>query len=385
MKNKIVRIEKDIWDSYNNSINVGLYTGLSGLILFYDCLYEAYPLEEYENKLLAVIEKANQLIEEGIDSVSLCSGIAGYGLALLRLKNKSIDIDEDYFDSIDAIFLDDFQQLYKSNNFDFLHEAMGMAMYFIERYKVNKNKNSFEILTIFFQDLVLKINTDFKNVLVKSGENRGEHYSFGVAHGVASYVNFLIYFKENISAINVDISRPLKICINFLMSYKKYDIESKQYFANVFLPETNSSIPSRLSWCQGDVGISNSIFNAGTFLNDKELINEAILLMNQSTKIKFEDSGVNDFGFCHGSAGLVIQYYLASKKYNIDYSSSIDYWLEVLEKQTNNFEEFLCYDNLNKKYQPEINLLLGSAGLGLTLLTLENKIGTKWLETFNLY
>ncbi|EKT3958248.1 hypothetical protein NTJ28_002254, partial [Flavobacterium psychrophilum] len=164
MKDKILKIEKNIWNAYNKENNIGLYNGLSGFILFYDSLYKAYPVEEFENKLLAVIEKANELIEEKQNSISLCSGIAGYGLTLLRLKADSIDISEDYFESIDTFLLEDFEFLSESNNFDFMHEAMGIAMYFIERYKLNKNSVVAEVLDVFAEKLIYQINIDFKNV-----------------------------------------------------------------------------------------------------------------------------------------------------------------------------------------------------------------------------
>jgi hypothetical protein len=381
----VLKIEKDIWVAFGKENRIGLYLGLSGYILFYDSLYKAYPVEEFENKLLAVIEKTNVLIEEGKSSISLCSGVAGYGLTLLRLKSSSIDISEDYFESIDAFLLEDFELLCESNNFDFMHEAMGIAMYFIERYKVNENLNAVSVLRVFAEKIINKINHDFKKVLVKSDESRGNYYSFGLAHGVASYLNFLIYLKTHFAALNTDISGTLRVCVDFLVSYKKYDTETKQYYANVISIETNKIIPSRLSWCQGDLGVSNALYNTGVFLNDSSLIKEAIALMNHSATISFEDSAVNDFGVCHGSAGILIQLYLASKKYNIDYSKEIDRWYETLKKQTNNFEEFLWFDNSSNQYIPETNLLVGSVGLGLILLTIENKIDTKWLEVINLY
>jgi hypothetical protein len=385
IEDKILKIEKNIWDAFSKENRIGLYLGLSGVILFYDCLYEAYPVEEFENKLLAVIEKTNELIEEGQSSISLCSGVAGYGIALLRLKNSSLDISEDYFESIDAFLLEDFEILCESNDFDFMHEAMGIAMYFIERYKFKKNTAITTVLRIFAENLIQKININFKNVLIKSDESRGDYYSFGLAHGVASYLNFLIYLKTHFTALNTDISRTLRVCVDFLVSYKKYDTETRQYYSNVISIETNKIIPSRLSWCQGDLGVSNALYNTGVFLDDTPLINEAIALMNHSATINFEDSAVKDFGVCHGSSGILIQFYLASKKYNIDYSQEIDRWFETVKKQTNNFEEYLWYDNRSNLYIPETNLLVGSVGLGLTLLTIENKIDTKWLEIINLY
>jgi hypothetical protein len=385
IEDKILKIEKNIWDAFSKENRIGLYLGLSGVILFYDRLYEAYPVEEFENKLLAVIEKTNELIEEGQSSISLCSGIAGYGIALLRLKNSNIDISEDYFESIDDLLLEDFVLLCESNGFDFMHEAMGVAMYYIERYRSNKNSTVVNVLSVFAEKFISKINNDFKKVLVKSDESRGDYYSLGLAHGVASYLNFLIYLKRHFTALKTDISGTLRVCVDFLVSYKQYENHSKQYYANVFSLKTKKIIPSRLSWCQGDLGMSNALYNTGDFLNDTILIDEAISLMNNSATISFDDSAINDFGVCHGSSGILIQLYLASKKYNIDYSQEIDRWYETLKKQTKNFEEYLWFDNRSNQYIPETNLLVGSVGLGLTLLTIENKIDTKWLEIINLY
>ncbi|EKT3958358.1 hypothetical protein NTJ28_002369, partial [Flavobacterium psychrophilum] len=219
----------------------------------------------------------------------------------------------------------------------------------------------------------------------KFEESRGNYYSLGMAHGVASYLNFLIYLKTHFTALNSDISKTLRVCVDFLVSYKKYDPKTKQYYANCFLLEENQFLPSRLSWCQGDLGVSNALYNTGVFLDDPILIEEAIALMNHSVSITFTDSGVDDFGFCHGSTGILVQFYLASKKYNIDYNQEIDHWVEIVKKQTNNFEEYLWYENSSNLYKPKYDILVGAVGLALTLLTIENKIDTKWLEIFNLH
>jgi lantibiotic modifying enzyme len=384
---KLLKIEKNIWDDFikNDTDNIGLYVGLSGIILFYDSLFEAYPIEEYENKLLEVIEKVNEVIEVKQDSMTLCTGVAGYGLVLLRLKNKSIDIDEEYFETIDDILIEEFELLCSKNGFDFMHEAMGVAMYFIERYKISKNDKIAAILSNFSRDFIHKINADFKNVLVKNDDNRGDYYSLGLAHGVAGYLNFLLYLHKHFPTSDADIRTALRTCIEFLFSYKGFDDRSNQYYANVYSLKTKNFIPSRLSWCQGDLGVSNALYNTGVFLDDDSLINEAIELMNHSVSLDFKNSYINDFGFCHGSSGVLIQFYLAQKKYNIDYSQKIDYWFEILKEQTSNFEEYPWYSNREEKYFPEMNLLVGAVGLGLTILTVEDKISTNWLEMFNLH
>lgn len=384
----LFKIEKNIWKAFKQDKNgIGLYTGLSGTILFYDCLFDAYKEDEFEDKLSEVIEKTNQLIEENQNSIlnSLCSGLAGYGLTLLRLKNKNIDISEEYFENIDDFLVDDFKALYESNSYDFLHEAMGVAMYFIERYKVNKNKIIVTILNSFAKDLISKINNNFHAIIIKTDQSRGKHFSLGIAHGIAAYLNFLIYLKTNCKELDVEISQCLKVCIDFLLANKKYDNRTKQYFANVVMMSDAEGLHSRLSWCQGDLGISNALFNAGVYLQDDLLIKEAVFLLNNCSKITLEHSGVVDFGFCHGSSGVLIQFFLASKKYNVDYSEAIDRWYLTLKEQTENFEKYPWYSNQDKQYFTEMDLLVGAVGLGLTLLTVDSKLETKWLEIFNLH
>ena len=386
---RIFKIENTLWEYYknDNSTNVGLYIGLSGFILFYDSLYEVYKNDEFEEKLLEIIEKTNEIIEEQQNGIfsTLCSGIAGYGLVLSRIKNKNIDISEEYFESIDSLLLDDFIEFYESNRYDFMHEAMGVAMYFIERYKKSGNKGIEDVLLDFSKSLITKIHDNFQDILIKTNEGRGKHYSLGIAHGIAGYVNFLIYLKKHFSPLNIEISESLKICLALLHQNKKYDSRTKQYYQNVVIIDDEKGIPSRLSWCQGDLGISNAIFNAGVYLQEDSMIQESIDLMNNCARIKYEESGVVDFGFCHGTAGVLIQLFLSSKKNNIDYSAEIDRWFLVLKEQTQDFEKFPWYSNKDNKYIEEMNLLVGAAGLGLTLLTIDKKIDSNWLEIFNLH
>jgi hypothetical protein len=272
MKNEILEIEKNIWNAFSVQNNVGIHFGLSDTILFYDSLYAVYAVEEFEHKLLAVIEKVNELIEEQHDTITLSSGIAGYGIALLRLKSGNVEISEEYFENIDSFLLEPFELLCDSCDYDFMHEAMGVAMYYIERYKSNKNSKIANILNVFSTNFIHKINTDFNTVLLKSDEKRGDYYSLGLAHGVASYLNFLIYLNKHFTALNTDISEALKVCVNFLISYKKYDPKTKQHYANVISSlETEKTVPSRLSWCQGDLGVSNALYNTGIFLDDTPL------------------------------------------------------------------------------------------------------------------
>jgi lantibiotic modifying enzyme len=384
MKEIISRIENKIWQSVSDENKIGLLDGLSGIAIFYNYLNEVYENVEYQEKLLIIIDKIDNLISEEIKTFSLCSGLSGYGLVLLTLNDKNIQIDEEYFESIDLILLEHLNDQFKKNNYDFLHGALGIMLYFLERYKANKTEFLAKILNDFTIQLCNKISLDLKGVLIRKTAYNDECYYLGTAHGVSGLINFLIYLADNFNELKIDISESLKACIYFLKSHKKYESNSKQFYPNLFLTETNTAVNSLLGWCQGDLGISNSFYNAGLFLNDNSLKDEAIELMENTKNISLKESKVKDFAICHGSSGILIQYFLASLKLGMDYSKEVEIWFSVIKEQTKDFEIFLAHKGKGE-YEDNMGILKGAAGLGVILLTIENGISPNWLRFINLH
>ncbi|MFW0739922.1 lanthionine synthetase LanC family protein [Flavobacterium sp. T12S277] len=383
MESLILKIEKAIWESAMIENRVGLMDGLSGVAMFYDNMYKVYGIEEYRDKLLSIVDRINLLLSENETSSNLCTGIAGYGLMLIRLQEKSVEIDKEYFESIDLILQEDLYDSSAENNYDYLHGSIGIAMYFIERYKTNKNGLIVEILDKFSKELIHKINFDFEKVLIEPVFNDKHCYYFGLAHGVSGYLNFLIYLKNNFSEMSQDITESLDIAITFLRNHKNRNINDIQYYPNLLILETNEFVKPMVAWCQGDLGISNALYSSGVYLNDDALVKEASQLVNNISTISLEDSGIGDFGMCHGCIGIIVQYHLASLNLNHDYSTEINKWYRILDRKTNNFENLSSSNNdVDLK---EINLLDGLAGLGLGLLTVDEKIDTGWLQLFNLH
>ena len=386
MHDKFLKIEQNIWKSFESENRIGLLTGLSGMALFYSKMFEAFEYGSYRDKLLMVIEKINAILENEPCTSSLCSGIAGFGIVLMEIGDNCIEVDKEYYDTLDLILIDDLQSYSELDKYDFLHGSMGIAMYFIERCKMDKNLRNIEELNKFSENLIGKINNDlndfFTSEITLDPEDRFCIY-FGVAHGVSGCLNFLVYLKNNFSELKADIDHSLRSCISVLESYKKFDETSKQFYPNLFLLESKTTVNSRLSWCQGDLGVANSLFNCGIYLNDETLIDESRRLMNESKKLNLQESFVKDFGLCHGSTGIALQFGMASQKYNEDFSEEISYWLDIIAVQTENFQKFKFYSE--QKYIDESNLLEGTIGLGLTLLTLENKIDSNWMRAINLF
>lgn len=384
MKEIFNNIEKNIWNAFENQSDIGLLTGLSGMALFYDYAFLVYDTIEYHDKLISIIEKINNLIETQTTTCSFCSGFAGYGWLLSTISKDVVAIDEDYFKDLDELLFEGLKKQELDNKYDFLHGANGVMMYFLERYKTRKDDFMKNLIFNFSKNLLQKIENDIEKVLEETrGFDSDKCYYFGIAHGVSGLMNFLIHLHNSILNKEINILPSLKKCLNFLEKNKKFDAFSKQYYPNTCNLDFTDIDSSRLSWCQGDLGVSNALFNVGTFMKDNELIKESLFLLESTKKIKLADSFVRDFGFCHGSIGIMIQYQMMSERLKIDNKESIDYWKSVLEFQTNDYNTFLSYQNL--KYNNDATLIFGTVGLGLSILSLDKKIDSQWLECFNLF
>lgn len=383
MNNSINKIEKKIWNTVNTETRIGALDGLSGIALFYSYLTKIIDNDEYNTKLITVIDRINFLISEYEYDSSFCSGIAGYGWVLLKINNKNIDIDDNYFESIDLILSETLKANSENNYYDFLYGGIGIATYFIERYKVTKNTIIKTALIEFTNELLRKVNSEIATLFTNPSEiPENKYYYFGLAHGISGFLNFLIRLKDATKNLIPNIDSSLSKIIDFMSRYKKYDSESKQFYPAQVLICNNDTSSSRLGWCQGDLGIGNAIYNSGLFLNNKTIQDEGIELIYNTKNISIKESKVIDSGICHGSSGLILQYYLASKKLNQNYSPIIDGWYENLKKQTNDFVDFHSF--FIDKYVPETNILNGATGLALVLLTIENKIEIDWIECLNL-
>ncbi|WPO79417.1 lanthionine synthetase LanC family protein [Flavobacterium sp. KACC 22761] len=380
----ITRIEEKIWQSVETEKRIGALDGLSGIALFYNYLLEIEYQEEYQNKLFTIIDKIGDLISEESYNSSLCSGIAGYAWVLAKMKNKNLEIEEDYFEALDALLEESLTEEANKNYYDFLHGAFGIALYFIERYKTTKNKDIEHILVQFSNNLIDKIKNNPKDLFLSNSEKPNlKCYYFGLAHGISGILNFLIHLQTNLDKNSPDVHTAIYTIIEFMDTFKIFDEESKQYYPSQIFEDNLSVTKARLGWCQGDLGIANAILNSGLFLNNSNIQEEAVALIDSTRKIKVKESLANDFAICHGSAGIILQYYLAMAKTKVPTTDTMMIWHENLKKQTNDFSDFKSF--FIDKYINETNILNGAAGLGLALLTIENKIQSDWTECLNLY
>lgn len=365
MKKKIVTEIAEKIISNKDFNNYGLLTGYIGQMIF---LFE-YANKVDTNYLINVnlyVEQFYNDVEQGIVLSSYSRGISGacLGLAYLNAKNSlsfvSKNIEEYLSSEVDAFLQND--------DFDFLHGAIGIGFYFIEKFKEKDNKVAKDTL-----ENILK-NIDKKKII--KGDNKITWLNFNnvsdisISHGVSSIIIFLSKLIDVNFPNTVLIKNLLRRATNYVISQQ---IDFKIY--NSYYPYTSDEENlkgSRLAWCYGDLGICMALLKSSEILLDMQLQKSTldILLYNISRK-NLKKNLVEDSAICHGTAGISLIYNILYKKYKLrEFYHCEKFWITKTVELYQNEE-------IN-----DLSLLEGLSGTGLVLLNSQYNTELKWSRFF---
>jgi len=271
---------------YEDKDQIGLYSGLTGIGLLMALNYMATKNEIYFDKLSEVLDRTIdyiQLSEELKHNYSV--GLAGWGwLIEFLINNEIIEANDDFnVNEIDAYILKCLQEQFATGDQDILNGEIGIANYFLK-------KGNLEAVTAIV-DFLVETKIDNLNEtywLRRNITDVGPIVDFGLAHGNAGILNFLIrcynkgFFKELCVQL---ITRNVTFFINNVQPFEV----ANSYFPNAILEGkyksgNNSLAISRLSWCSGDLTIWYNILKAADVINDINLRETAIhaLVLNAS-------------------------------------------------------------------------------------------------------
>ena len=361
----------------------GLLDGDAGILLFMLYYNQLTHDSTYKKITYNFAEKLLYNIAKNESKFSYCSGIAGelYLFDFLKYK-RIIGIDIKTIQKHSEEFL-----LYKlenciqNNNYDLLHGAIGIVLYFL-------NKKAHKSTIIDFVDFIYNTaQKDFKNKIFKwesiiDYDKNYKVYNLSMAHGIAS----IILFFSKLIQCGIATEKIQQILIgaaNYILSQKRDITQFGSIFPNYIPLDNNEKIhASKLAWCNGDIGIGYSLWKAGNTLRNINLIQEGlkILLQSASRKNKKSDT-VKDTCICHGTAGLSMMY----KRIYINtlisvFKSAESYWLtQTLNVCHKNQLTFFRAPNI---WAEDYTLLSGTSGVGLVLLSNIYQHSQNWNELF---
>ena len=167
-----------------------------------------------ENMLLFMTGKdtnAEECLKHILNSIqsrsqvpTYCNGLAGLGVGLLWLEQeKIIDGVSDNLNDFDIVLLNSMRHMVVEDNFDFLHGAVGIGLYFVDRFKTQP-----EISTLAIRELVDAINrksirnSDGAVRLVYDHKDPVKRFNMSLSHGLSGTMLFLCRVAQSAVTIH---------------------------------------------------------------------------------------------------------------------------------------------------------------------------------------
>lgn len=391
---KIHEIAKNLLET-NNKHNYGLFAGKFGIALFLLEYSERFGNKQMGNKGFCLIEDVFADIEKAkLPIASFCNGISGIGCGLNYLLEQEIintDINDLFDRDIDNYLFEVMKQNLYNNNWDYLHGALGIGLYFTMRTKYNNQllKNIDHLLCFFDATKKHHTSNGLKWLSVIDHETGEIGYNISLSHGISSIAAIMTKMYER--KIFIEKSEELAIgAINYILDQEIDVNKYGSYFPSKSKEESQNIFRSRLGWCYGDLGIGMTLLNAGNVFGKKEWVNKAIdVLLNAAiNRRNLKENAINDAGLCHGAVGIGIIFYNLWKRTNLpQFKEAANYWIsKTLEMAT--FKDGLAgyktyHFDIDTKKTSFINddiLLTGVAGVGLSLLYILKDKDSLWDE-----
>jgi len=395
LENKLSEINTLVTSNYNELKHLGVLAGLSGISLFKFYYSKYLDIDEHADFGVELLSTCIDNLNNNYNFPTFCTGIAGFGWVFDHLEQEEfMDADADVLlpqldDYLHKMMVMDMNK----GNYDFLHGAIGYAFYFLNRYRntnSNELKENYKTILLEFVSLLKGLSEEhgddsLKWLSVTDIEKGTKGYNLSLSHGMSSIVGILTKLNEFDDFKNATSDLLIK-GINYIRKFKTTDDKSVSLFPSM-IPQDDENINwhSRIAWCYGDLGIGIRFWYASKALKDKALKNEALAILKHAAKrISKEDSMVTDAGICHGSYGNAQIFYRMYKETNdAEFKDASDIWIKhglSLAIHEDGYAGYKQWRGLDKDWRPEVSLLEGIAGIGLTIIDQLADFDTNWDE-----
>lgn len=192
------------------------------------------------------------------------------------------------------------------------------------------------------------------------------YYNIGLAHGVPGVIAFLSAavtagFEHN------RLVTLIKQGCDWLLTQTQTDHMS--IFPHCISLDGTPHMPSRLSWCYGDLSVAIALASAAHALND-EALRQSSSVIARSAALRVDGSaGVYDNTLCHGASGVALIFrHLYIQLGCLELLVASRYWLRISRK----LHEHSGSHNL------KIGILQGLSGFGLVHLDINILPDVEW-------
>ncbi|MDQ1914631.1 lanthionine synthetase C family protein [Paenibacillus sp. GD4] len=358
--------------------------GLAGVAVLFHYLDRAGLGDGYSAKRF--LDRAMDAVAETPMSASLYEGFLGIAWAIAHLSEKSGDDDLLY--EVDSLLLELLRKPWYGD-FDLTNGLVGIGVYARERFP---SPAAEEMLTLVIRQLDAVAEkgphgtTWFTRPELLPPDTRSYYapdgyYNLGMAHGAPGVIALL----SHAFALGVEkskVRRLLDDAIPWLLARRIEDHGFGQ-FPRCIGPGIEPS-PALAAWCHGDPGVAAALLAAAKHVGESNWADTAMAICKPSVLLQDDESRVAEAGFCHGAAGLA---HLYNRFYQATgeelFKEAACHWVRRtldMRRRDQGIGGYLALTGSHGRmvWTPEPGMLIGSAGIALTLLAASTSIEPLW-------
>lgn len=239
IRKTLTRISATLKGSITQDEPFGLLSGYFGRAIFFSYYYKLTGKKRDLETLNYIVKKTVEALAKRELMYSHCSGIAGIAWCIQHLiKNELIEQDEqeNIFEELNEPLFNYMKHDLRENHYDFLHQGLGIALYFLERLPDTSAQNYLEEVVIQLQKagVTHHAGISWKDNFTKKSEvnNQSANYNLGLAHGVLAILSVLsmihdkgIAVAETLALIENGVNGCWRIRIRRVMAVHLYILQ----------------------------------------------------------------------------------------------------------------------------------------------------------------
>jgi len=353
-----------------------LFCGAPGLALFLFYLGRATGDEVLLELGMKRIGTTWNAVDEKCYDMTFAAGLSGLAWTIVHLAKHDF-IESDFTDVLEDLtepFRCRMIDCIKKNEYDYLHGALGIALYFLERPEIPQTRLFLqELIDLFLAGAEPDAAGGLKWEIELDFETRQRGYNLSLSHGQAGIIDILGRMVHAGFGGETAV-RLLEGALFFLLRQEFHSTKRKNFFFPSWVVSGRSYKGGRLAWCYGDLGLGQVLLHTGQRLGRIELQEKGLAILKHTLLFKHpQEAGITDAGLCHGTAGLAHIYNrLWQETGESCFAQAAQSWFQHT-LQMANFEDglagFKAHRAFQNRYENESGLLEGVAGIGLSIIS----------------
>ncbi|MEA2602510.1 MAG: lantibiotic biosynthesis protein [Acidobacteriota bacterium] len=366
-----------------------LASGAAGIALFFAYAHLALPDRGLDDLCLQGMQEALGAVTAVNLGPSLFSGFTGVGWALRHLEDRIFETEEDPGAEVESTLLEALARYGKLWPAELIGGLAGFGLYFLECLPRESARRGAEQVIAQLaanareEEGAVAWFTPPKGVPAAQKATAPDgYYNLGVSHGIPGVIGFLAS-AHRLGVAAGEARRLATGAVRWLLDHR-LPAGTGSTFPGYVGPGIEPA-PTRHAWCYGDPGVAATLLLAARSFGREDWEQEALACARLAAGRREGETGVEDAGLCHGTAGLAHVFHRLFRTTGDEtLREAALYWLErTLEmRQPGRGPGGFGVADVDaagqRVWTATPGFLTGSAGVGLALLAAITPVEPEW-------